>query len=166
MMRQRILNPRLRAKYFRQFYDRPHRYGSAAIEIYVEKKTGGRATELWKEYHTGRKDMHQKSVEIAKAAHDGELDEEKCMQNLMSGQNLRWDSAMHVLQYVKRDFEKFYEDVEPSPAAITLYGKELCKVIAEFELLGDGIKSEGSGIRETSAARFFLGAAPFSVNPG
>lgn len=153
MMRARQYNPKQGAFYYKQFYNRRFGYGDDPVARYLNQVIGRRCHDMEWDYELDTKGFQKKGMDIAAASANGQLNEYRCVCNLRDRLHLKTENAEQLFWFIKRDLDWYHEEASFFPELLVFMDRDTTRVIAEYELLGDGILKQEEGA-EARAAHF------------
>lgn len=145
MLRARHYSPKQGAFYYKQFYNRRFGYGDDPVARYLNQVIGRRCHDLEYEYELDTKSFQKKSMDIASASIKGLLNEYKCICNLRDRLHVRPENAARIFEFIKQDFNWYQDEASFFPEQLGFMDRDATRVIAEYELLGDGILKQEEG---------------------
>jgi hypothetical protein len=145
MMRARQYSPKQRTFYYRQFYNRRFGYGDDPVARYLNQVIGRRCHDMESDYELDTKGFQKKALDIAAVSAKEMLNEYKCVCNLRDRLHLRPENAAMVFGFIKRDLNWYHDEASFFPEQLVFMDRDTTRVIAEYELLGDGILKQEEG---------------------
>jgi len=150
MLRARQYSPKQGAFYYRQFYNRRFGYGDDPVARYLNQVIGRRCHDMESDYELDTKGFQKKAMDVAAVTEKEMLNEYKCVCNLRDRLHLKPENAAQLFWFIKRDLKWYHDEASFFPEQLVFMDRDTTRVIAEYELLGDGIlkQEEGKGISE------------------